>query len=107
MPASWAATEMTKTGASRSKGCGSCEPCGVLVISELPSDGAEQLRPRVLDADRVGERGQRGALFIGQTSWYDHLDADQQVALGAVPLGHALAPDPECPSVRRPWGNAE
>src|SRR5690348_12805604 len=103
MPASWAATEMTKTGASRSNGCGSCgPPSGVVDIETHPSSGgAEQLGPRVLRTDRVRVRRQRGALLVGQSGRYDDLDGDQQVPLAAVPLADALAADPERTSVRR------
>src|SRR5436305_4412984 len=92
MPASRAATEMTRTFAS--------ETCSIEMkywsaMAYLPFDVLARCLGRGL---RVVV--QRLAGLLGQVLGYHHVDGDQQVAVGTVAARHALAADPQGAAAR-------
>ena len=65
------------------------------------SSSCEELRPRIHRADRLGVGVQSlPGLFVERLG-HQHLDRDQQVALGAVALADTLAAHPQCASIGR------
>src|SRR3712207_1406696 len=113
MPASSAATEMTKTGAS--SGSGALWSSYALTPSSLQHrgglgpplrspgvprpDGGRDLRPRVL-VHRDGQLLQQLSLLRREPSGHGDVDGDQQVAAGALARDPAAA-DAEGPAARR------
>src|SRR5664279_2882403 len=95
MPASPAATEMTKTGAS------GCELSPRSNRSAMAAHQLGQVCPRVLR--RCGrERTQRVLRLGGKLLRYGDFDRDQQVTGGAVPARNAPSADPQRAAAGRP-----
>src|SRR5215213_6019139 len=106
MPASSAATEMTKTAASSGRGwlwssaLVTLSPVRCRGALRSPGtsrpDGGGDLRPRVL-VHRGGQLLEQLTLFLGQPHGHRDLDGDQQVAAAAL-ARHAPAADPQRPA---------
>src|SRR4029453_1669368 len=60
-----------------------------------PSSRGEELRPRIRRSDRLGIGVQGLSGLIVERLWHQHLDCDQQVALGAVALANTLTAYPQ------------